>query len=203
MKKVLLLLANGFEAYEASVFTDVLGWNEFEGDKSTQIVSCGIRRQIKSTWGFTVIPEVLVSDVDVSEYAALAIPGGFEEAGFYEDAYSEEFLSLIRQFNAQGKYIATICVGALPAGRSGVLNGRRGTTYHLNSLRQKQLAAYGVDIVNQPVVIDANVITSDGPSTAIKVAFILLEKLTNSVNCSHVRHLMGFDAEYMAGGKTI
>lgn len=204
MKKVLLLLANGFEAYEASVFTDVLGWNEYEGDKSTQIVSCGMSKQIKSTWGFTVIPDVLVSDIDVSDYAALAIPGGFEEAGFYEDAYREEFLSLIRQFNAQGKYIATICVGALPAGRSGILSGRRGTTYHLNELRQKQLAAYGVDIVNQPVVVDANVITSDGPVTAIEVAFVLLEKLTDAENCSYVRHLMGFDSHSgKEGGEAI
>ena len=32
MKKVLLLLANGFEAFEASVFADVIGWNKLEGD---------------------------------------------------------------------------------------------------------------------------------------------------------------------------
>jgi len=28
MKKVLLLLADGFETYEASVFIDVIGWNQ-------------------------------------------------------------------------------------------------------------------------------------------------------------------------------
>ena len=32
MKKVLLLLAQGFEEYEASVFTDVLGWSRDVGD---------------------------------------------------------------------------------------------------------------------------------------------------------------------------
>lgn len=122
MKRVLLLLANGFEAYEASVFTDVLGWNEYEGDGTTQIVTCGMHNKLKSTWGFTVIPEMLINDVDVSNFDALAIPGGFEEAGFYKDAYQEEFLSLIRQFNNAGKYIATICVGALPVGKSGKIH---------------------------------------------------------------------------------
>lgn len=39
MKRILLLLANGFEAYEASVFTDVFGWNLYEGDKSTELIS--------------------------------------------------------------------------------------------------------------------------------------------------------------------
>lgn len=193
MKKVLLLLANGFEAYEASVFTDVLGWNEYEGDGTTQIVTCGMHHHIKSTWGFTVIPEIQLSEVDVSEYAALAIPGGFEEAGFYQDAYQEEFLSLICQFDQAGKDIATICVGALPVGKSGVLKNRKGTTYHLNNgLRRKQLASFGVDVENKLVVVDGNIITSSCPSTASEVAFILLEKLTSQENCQHVRHLMGF-----------
>jgi len=195
MKKVLLLLSNGFEAYEASVFTDVLGWNEYEGDGTTQIVTCGIHKQLKSTWGFTVIPEILVNTVDVADFHALAIPGGFEEAGFYHDAYRDEFLSLIRQFDNAGKYIATICVGALPVGKSGALKGRKGTTYHLNGgLRQRQLASYGVTIVNQPVVVDENIITSSCPSTALEVAFVLLERLTTVENCRRVKYLMGFQA---------
>lgn len=32
---------------------------------------------------------------------------------FYEEAYDERFLSLIREFDNKGKYIASICVGAL------------------------------------------------------------------------------------------
>lgn len=193
MTRVLLLLANGFEAYEASVFTDVLGWNEYEGDGTTQLVTCGMHNRLRSTWGFTVIPELLVDDVDVTDFDALAIPGGFAEAGFYHDAYSKEFVDLISRFNAAGKYIATICVGALPVGRSGALTNRKGTTYHLNNgLRQRQLAAYGVEIVNQPVVVDGNIITSSCPSTALEVAFLLLEKLTSTENVSRVKYLMGF-----------
>jgi len=75
-KKVLLLLSNGFEAYEASVFTDVLGWNKVEGDGSTDVVTCGIHEQLKCTWNFTIIPEILLTEVDVNNFDALAIPGG-------------------------------------------------------------------------------------------------------------------------------
>lgn len=193
MKKVLLLLANGFEAYEASVFTDVLGWNEYEGDGTTQIVTCGLHKQLKSTWGFTVIPDLQLKSVDAADFDALAIPGGFEKAGFYQDAYNEEFLALIRKFDEAGKYIAAICVGALPVGKSGVLNKRKATTYQLNDgLRQKQLAALGADIVARPVVIDRNIITSSGPATALTVAFTLLERLTSTENCRQVKYLMGF-----------
>jgi len=193
MKKILLLLANGFEAYEASVFTDVLGWNLLEGDHSTQLVTCGRRPELTCTWNFRVLPEIRLADVVPDEFDALAIPGGFEEAGFYEDAFSEDFLSLIRAFDQADKVIASICVGALPVGRSGILNGRKGTTYHLNNgHRQQQLAEYGVEVINRPIVVDRNIITSSSPATALDVAFLLLEKLTSAENCRNVRHLMGF-----------
>lgn len=192
MKKILLLLANGFEAVEASVFTDVLGWNKLEGDGTTTLVTAGMRERLKCTWNFTVIPEMLLSEVNVEEFDALAIPGGFEEAGFYEDAFSEDFLNLIRAFDKAGKIIASICVAALPIGKSGVLNGRNATTYNLGK-RQKQLSVFGVNVIpDKPIVIDKNIITSYNPSTAFNVAFKLLELLTSKENCTNVKRLMGF-----------
>lgn len=194
MKKVLLLLANGFEAVEASVFTDVIGWNKLDGDGTTDLVTVGLREKLKCTFNFTVIPEMHISEVNTEEFDALAIPGGFEETGFYEDAFHEEFLNVIREFDKKGKIIASICVGALPIAKSGVLDGRNATTYHLGSgLRQQQLSEYGANVLsNEPIVIDRNIITSYNPSTAFDVAFTLLEMLTSKENCNNVKRLMGF-----------
>lgn len=192
MKKVLLLLADGFEAVEASVFTDVIGWNKVDGDGTTDLVTVGMKEKLKCTFNFTVIPEMQISEVSIDEFDALAIPGGFEEAGFYEDAYSEEFLNLIREFDRAGKIIAAICVAALPVGKSGVLEGRNGTTYNFG-IRQKQLAEFGVNVLgDEPIVVDSNIITSYNPSTAFGVAFKLLEMLTSKENCISVMRLMGF-----------
>ncbi|MFS0556312.1 DJ-1/PfpI family protein [Brevibacillus sp. 179-C9.3 HS] len=194
MKKVCLLLPNGFEAVEASVFTDVIGWNKEEGDGATELVTVGTRKELKCTWNFTVIPEMVIDEADVNDFDALALPGGFEHAGFYEDAYREDVLAFIREFEKQGKVIASICVGALPLGKSGILQGRNATTYNLNNqLRQKQLAAMGANVIpDQSIVIDNNVITSYNPSTAFDVAFTLLESLTNKENTDNVKRLMGF-----------
>ncbi|MBG9942745.1 DJ-1/PfpI family protein [Brevibacillus formosus] len=194
MKKVCLLLPNGFEAVEASVFTDVIGWNKEEGDGTTELVTVGTRKELKCTWNFTVIPEMVIDDADVNDFDALALPGGFEHAGFYEDAYREDVLAFIREFEKQGKMIASICVGALPLGKSGILQGRNATTYNLNNqLRQKQLAAMGAHVIpDQSIVIDNNIITSYNPSTAFDVAFTLLESLTSRENTDNVKRLMGF-----------
>jgi 4-methyl-5(b-hydroxyethyl)-thiazole monophosphate biosynthesis len=131
-----------------------------------------------STFNIPVIVDKTIDEINVDEYDALAIPGGFEEFGFYEEAYDERFLNLIREFDLKGKIIATICVAALPLGKSGVLKNRKATTYHLrDAYRQKQLKEFGVNVVNEPIVVDKNIITSYCPETASHVAFKLLEML--------------------------
>ena len=124
-------------------------------------------------------------------FDALAIPGGFEEYGFYEEAYSENFLRIINDFNNKGKLIASICVAALPLGKSGILAGKKATTYD-SPARRDALRKFGAKIIHQPVVQDNNIITSWNPASAIEVSLLLLENLTTPKNARHIRELMGF-----------
>ena len=50
-----------------------------------------------------------------------------------------------------------------------------------------------VNVLNQPIVEDGNIITSWNPSTAMDVAFLLLEKLTSKENTNNIKKLMGFN----------
>ncbi len=50
MKRVLLLLAEGFETFEASAFIDVIGWNLVDVDHSTELFSCGLKKELKSSF---------------------------------------------------------------------------------------------------------------------------------------------------------
>lgn len=193
MKNVLLLLANGYETYEASVFIDVIGWNLIDGDKSTKLFSCGLKKEINSSFNQKCIVDYLVDEININDYDALAIPGGFEEFGFYKEAYDEKFLDVIRNFQKHNKLIASICVAALSLGKSGILEGRFATTYNKKAIRQDTLKEFGVTVKNESVVIDGNVITCWNPSTAIDVAFLLLERLTTKENTIHIKSIMGFE----------
>ena len=185
--KVLLFLAKGFETMEASVFVDIMGW------AGVEVVTCAMRQTVTSTFGVSVNAEILLSDVCADDYDALAFPGGFEEYGFYEDAFSEQAAKLINDFNRQGKMIATICVAALALGNCGLLRGKRATTYHLgDGRRQRQLAQYGAIVVNEPVVRTDNIITSYCPQTGPDVAFMLLEELVGSQKMQQTKTAMGF-----------
>lgn len=145
MKKVLLFLSKGFEELEASVFIDVIGWSRECGIEPVGLITTALRQEVKGTWNLIVKPELDFENINIDDYDALAIPGGFERAGFYQDAFDERFLNLIRTFDKQNKIIAAICVGALPLGKSGVLTGRNATTYdYVAGERREQLSGFGV-----------------------------------------------------------
>ena len=191
--KVLVFLAKGFETMEFSVFIDVMGWARNDYGHDIDVVTCGFKKQVMSTFNIQVLVDKTIEEVCVDDYDALAIPGGFEEFGFYDEAYDSSFLNLIREFNSKEKIIASICVAALPVGKSGVFKNRKATTYHLkNGKRQRQLSEFDVNVVNEPIVVDKNIITSYCPETAPHVAFKLLEMLTSKEQMDEVKLAMGF-----------
>jgi len=195
MKKILLLLCKGVELYEAAAFYDVLGWSGVYGKESVEVITIGLQKEVHGAFGLKVIPNKLLSEVEAEDFDALAIPGGFETYGYYEEAYSEPVADLIRRFDEMEKPIASICVGALTLANSGILKGRKATTYHLREgLRRKQLAGFGVTVVDKSIVWDRNVITSTSPAMAMEVAFELLSKMTSAANSDQIRQLMGFKA---------
>ena len=192
-KKVLVFLAKAFETMEFCVFIDVLGWARVDYGHNLFVDTCGFTEKVISTFNVPVIVDKTIGEINVDEYDALAIPGGFGEFGFYEEAYDERFLKLIREFNAKGKIIATVCSGAFPVAKSGVLKNRRATTYHLqNGYWQNKLREFEVNVVNEPMVVDGNIITSYCPETAPSVAFELLKMLTSEEEMTVIKTAMGF-----------
>lgn len=193
MKNVLLLLANGFEIYEASAFIDVFGWNQCDGDRGTRLLTGGLSREVESAFSQRMVVDLVDGQIDVADFDALAVPGGFPECGFLDDGFDERFLSIVRRFHGEGKIVASICLGALPLARSGILAGKAATTYNQEEGRwQRELVSYGARLSDGSIVRDVGVVTSWNPSTAVDVAFALLEDLTGSANMLDVRSQMGF-----------
>lgn len=191
--KILLLCLNAFETMEFSPIIDVMGWARDDFNCDIIIDICGFTPQIISTFGVSIMADVLIDEVNVDEYDALAIPGGFEEYGFYKEAYHEKTLDLIRSFNALNKPIAAVCVAAFPLAKSGILKNRQATTYHLRGgYKRKELAEFGIILGDEWLVVDDNIITSSCPKTAPDVAFQLLKMLTSDEKAAEVKRAMGY-----------
>lgn len=192
--KVLLLCLKAFETMEFSVFIDVLGWARDEAGVDIKVVTCGFNKTVNSTFNVPIIMDTTIDEISVEDYDALAIPGGFQDYGFREEAFHEKTKELVQAFHAANKPIATVCVAAFALAHSGILKGKRATTYHmLEGTRQKELATYeGVTVINEPIVRDGNIITSYCPQTAPGVAFELLEMLTDKKARDYISNIMGY-----------
>ncbi len=187
-KRVLILLSNGFEVMEAGCFTEVFGWASIYGDIRFDQLSVGLRSPVRSTFGFDVIPEALLSDIRAEDFDALVIPGGFGDAGFYEEALSEPFLEVIRNFDKRRAPIAAVCVSAVLLAAAGVLTGKRATVYHqIGGARKAELEGYGAIFVDEPLVIEGHLMTSTGPGTGIELALKLLERLSSPAFAQELR----------------
>ena len=81
--------------------------------------------------------------------------------------------NLINEFNNQKRFIAAICAApALVLGKSGVADGKRVTCY-------PGMEGYLTNsiFVNDIVVRDDNIITSQGPATAMPFSYELVKVL--------------------------
>lgn len=191
--KILLLCLNAFETMEFSPFIDIMGWAHDDFNCDIHVEICGFSPNILSTFGVSVAADILIDDVDVDNYDALAIPGGFEEYGFYIEAYHDKTLNLIRSFNLQHKPIASVCVAAFALAKSGILKEKKATTYHLRGgYKREELEKFGVILGDEWLVADDNIITSSCPRTAPDVAFLLLELLTSKEKALDVKTAMGY-----------
>jgi 4-methyl-5(b-hydroxyethyl)-thiazole monophosphate biosynthesis len=195
MKKVLLFLAQGFEELEAAAFIDVFGWTRVTpGVEAVELITAGLRSEVRAAHSLLVRPQHLLEELDLKEFDAFALPGGFHDRGFTE-AYSQEVLEAMRTIYDNGGAIASVCVGAKPLAKAGLLKGREATTYPLDGgVHTRYLEEHGASVVGAALAVSGRIITSSGPATAIDVAFKLLEILSGREDVERVREAMGFEA---------
>lgn len=195
MKKILILISQGIEILELSPFIDIFGWNMIVGKKNTITTTASIHDIIYCTWNLKIFPQLNLKkeNINLEDYDALVVPGGFGKAGFFSDMKDSIFKNIILHFNEKNKIIIGICTGVIPLGEAGVLKNRKATTYLLDNERYfSQLEKYGAIPIKKEIVEDDNLITCSGPKNALDTAFLLLEKFTGRENCNIVKENMCF-----------
>lgn len=195
MKKILILISQGVEILEVSPFIDIFGWNMVVGKKNTTTTTTSIHDIIYCTWNLKIFPQLNLKkeNIDLEEYDALVIPGGFGKAGFFNDMKDSIFKNVIQHFNEKNKIIVGVCTGVIPLGEAGILKGRKATTYLLDNERYfSQLEKYDAIPIREEIVEDKNLITCSGPKNALETAFLLLEKFSDKENCNIVKKNMCF-----------
>jgi len=99
-----------------------------------------------------------VFEADPAEYHGLHIPGGFVNPDLLRQ--SDEALDFVREFEAAGKPISTLCHGPWVLISAGLARGRRLASWR--GIRDDVVNA-GAEWVDEAVVYDANWVSSRDP----------------------------------------
>lgn len=174
MKRVCVLLAEGFEEVEALTAIDYLRRSEIE------VIVAGIGgRDVTGGHDIRVDADISLDELEEDQAAsldAIVVPGGGK--GATNIAADPQAVELIRRLFASGKLVASIC--ASPAvvlhGACGILAGKRFTCYP--GLEAK---VTGATFVAERVVVDGNLITARAAGTAGEFARAIVKALAGSI----------------------
>lgn len=160
-KRVAVFVAPGLEEIEGLTVVDVL----FRAGIPCDTVAVTPECQVTSSHEVTIICDRSIADEDFSfgDYDMLVLPGGIPGTPNLRACgpLCDELVARAKR----GGAIAAICAAPSIFAELGLLKGRRATS---NPGFQHVLSEHGADLVpDEPVVVDGNVITSQGAGTAM------------------------------------
>lgn len=161
--RILTILSNGFEELEAIGTIALLKRSGIEVD-----IYALNDTKASGKHGLVLSDINILTDVDLSDYACLLLPGGPHYA---EIESNKQVQSIIKQFIEENKVIAAICAAPTILGHAGYLENKNYTCF--TSMNEDFKGTY----VDQYVVVDDNIITARSAAASIDFAFAIIQKL--------------------------
>jgi len=121
--------------------------------------------------GAEVNPDILVSDINIRDFAAIILIGGIGASQYWDDSITHR---LIQEAVSSDRLVAAICIAPVTLARAGVLKGRRATVWSSEADKLKSAQA---NYTGRPVERDGNIITASGPTAAREFADEILEAI--------------------------
>lgn len=131
-----------------------------------------IQATVRDDPGRTIRPDLTIEEAAAGEFDALILPGGVRNPDTLRG--NAAAIALIRDFHRAGKPIAAICHGPWLLVEADIVRDRTVTAWP--SIRT-DLKNAGADVVDEPVAIDGNIITSRMPDDVEAFTSALVEEL--------------------------
>lgn len=132
-----------------------------------ETISMNETTTLLSSHGVRIEADRLFVKGELLEADYLILPGGSTKLNEYD-----QLKELLVEHAQRGGRIAAICAAPMVLGGLGLLDGKRATCY-----MGFEQTLTGATFVAQPVVVDGSTITANGPASALKFAFALVEQI--------------------------
>jgi 4-methyl-5(b-hydroxyethyl)-thiazole monophosphate biosynthesis len=174
MKRVLVLLAPGFEEIESVTVVDIL---RRAGVEVT--VAGTIEGPIEGSRRMRILADVSINKVAGGDFDMIVLPGG--QPGTDHLSKDERVKKIISEAVSKEKFISAICAAPSLLASGGFLSGKRATSHpSVRSLME------GVAYSDARVVVDGKWVTSRSPGTAMEFAFRLVTLLMGEQKAKEV-----------------
>lgn len=131
------------------------------------------KKPVKSMGGFTIVPDLAVSDIQITKDNALILPGSEN----WTEADNLRILEIARQFMEAGGLVAAICGATVALANAGLLNNRKHTSNGAGFLNMFCPEYKGIgNYIDKPAVRDGNLITA-AATGALDMTKLILEYL--------------------------
>ncbi len=185
MASVLLPLAEGFEELEAVALCDVMRRGGI--DVRLAYIEDEVHKElVTGANGITIKADTSINNVIVDDFDMMVLPGGW--GGTYALAENARVQELLRQFKEK-KLVGAMCAAPYALKKAGVL-GEKYTAYP-GAVEEIDHPGY---IDDQKVVEDGNIITSQGPGTAVCFGLAIVKRLVGEETAEQIKEgmLLGY-----------
>lgn len=180
MKRVYILLADGFECVEALAPIDVMHRAGVELVR----VAVGESLDVTSSHGLVTLRcDMVLGEEKLDDGDALILPGG--NPGYLNLRSSDAVCCVVRHYYNSGRLVAAICGAPTVLVASGVGRGSR-LTCHSTVIDEMGDYSY----VGDGVVEDGNLITAAGAGLSVEFALAVAKRLVSAETLSRVRRGM-------------
>ncbi|MBQ8165293.1 MAG: DJ-1/PfpI family protein [Clostridia bacterium] len=171
MKRVLMLISDGFEEVEALCTVDLLRRAEIHVD----VCSITGKRMLNGAHGINVESDCIIEEIGsaaecAEKYDGVILPGGMPNSTNLRDDL--RVIDFLQFFAGAGKITAAICAAPMALERAGLLKDIEATSYP--ECIDEASCIYRNDVKS---VVSGKVITSRGVGTAIDFALTLITEL--------------------------
>lgn len=128
-----------------------------EAGAEVSLVGPEANKTYDSKHGYPVTTEKAAEEVTPKDFDGIVVPGGYAPDKLRR---SDAVLNLVRGIHDQGGIVAAICHAGWVPISAGIMNGRTATCFY--AIKDDLMNA-GAEYVDEPVVVDRNLITSRTP----------------------------------------
>ena len=178
--RILIVATDGFEEWE------LFGPLEILRKRGAEVLLASprldpIQATVHDDPGKTIRPDLKVGQANADDFDALILPGGVRNPDSLRT--HSNVVQLIRAFARDGKPVAAICHGPWLLVEADLLRGRRATSWA--SIRT-DLRNAGAEVVDEPVVVDGNIVTSRNPDDVEPFTAAVVELVENALEMSEI-----------------